>query len=134
MAYSYSPIDPKIAAYITFCIYLSKSQIEQGLAEQNKQKLQPGSLNASLHKAALAAVKAKVQGVIDVVITSDGWTIWRDSNQNILSRIAYGYYIVKNGTRKRAISYTWKEVYMGGGQYGNLEAGKENTLAAIDFD
>ena len=64
-----------LAAYITFCIYFSEKLINQGLAEQDKEKLNLGIMNDTMHGAALAAVKRKVSGVVDVIITSDKWTI-----------------------------------------------------------
>ena len=134
MTYSYSPTDSKIAAYITFCIYMNKDLIQQGLAEQKKLILTPGSLNAEHHDAALISIKRRFPAVQDVVITSNEWRVIRDNLGNIISRACDGWYIIKNGNGRRAISYCWRQKYLGGGQYDKLEESAANGFDPIDLD
>ena len=134
MAYYYSPIDPKIAAFFLFCETFTDSSIKEHLANNTSAKIKPGSLNAQYHAAALASIQKRIQGVQDVVITSNDWRIIRDNLGNIISRACDGWYFIKNGTGRRAISYCWKQSYLGGGRYGSLEASAANGFDPIDLE
>jgi hypothetical protein len=134
IGYSYGYIEPKIAAYIMFCTYLTEDLITNELARQTSEKIKPGSLNAQYHSAALASIQKRIQGVQDVVITSNDWRIIRDDLGNIISRACDGWYFIKNGTGRRAISYCWKQSYLGGGKYDSLEASAANGFDPIDLE
>lgn len=134
MAYYYFPIDPKIAAFFLFCETFTDSSIKEHLANNTSAKIKPGSLNDQYHAAALASIKKRVQGVQDVVITSNDWRIIRDNLGNIISRACDGWYFIKNGTGRRAISYCWKQSYLGGGKYDSLEASAANGFDPIDLE
>ena len=79
-----------------------------------------GSLNGQLHAAALAIAKKRMQNVVDVVITRDQWDVKRNALGQILHRVAYGYYIVKDEVGRKAVSHSWAQDYQGGGKYGSL--------------
>ena len=78
-----------------------------------------GSLNGQLHAAALAIAKKRMQNVVDVVITRDHWDVKRNALGQILHRVAYGYYIVKDDVGRKAVSHSWAQDYQGG-KYGAL--------------
>jgi hypothetical protein len=134
MAYYYSPIDPKIAAFFVFCETFTDTSIKEHIANNTAAKIKPGSLNAQYHSAALASIQKRIQGVQDVVITSNEWRIIRDDLGNIISRACDGWYFIKNGTGRRAISYCWKQSYLGGGNYDSLEASAANGFDPIDLE
>ena len=134
MAYYYHPIDPKIAAFMYFCQTATDASLKERVANNTKALIRPGSLNAANHDAALASIKRRFPNALDVVITSNDWRIIRDNLGNIISRACDGYYIIKNGNGRRAISYCWRQKYMGGGQYGKLEESAANGFAPIDLD
>jgi len=84
-----------------------------------------GSMNASLKAKALAAEKAakgKDRNILDVVITSDSWSIERNPAGNPVRRVIYGYSIVQLKHGKRALPVSWAEEHQGGGNYGALHA------------
>lgn len=134
MAYYYKPIDPKIAAFMLFCQTFTDSSIKEHIANNTSNKLKPGSLNDEYHDAALASIKRRFPNVLDVVITSNEWRIIRDNLGNIISRACDGWYIIPNGNGRRAISYCWKQSYMGGGQYDKLVESTANGFDPIDLD
>ena len=134
VGYYYGTIDPKIAAYIIFCVNLNEQIITDELARQTQSKIMPGSLNDEYHDAALASIKRRFPNVQDVVITSNEWRIIRDNLGNIISRACDGWYIIPNGNGRRAISYCWKQSYLGGGQYDKLVESAANGFDPIDLD
>lgn len=134
MAYYYLPLDPKIATFMFYCQTLTDASIKELLDNQTAAVLRPGSLHAQHHDAALTSIKRRIPQAQDVVITSNDWRIIRDNLGNIISRACDGWYIIKNGTGRRAISYCWRQQYMGGGQYGNLEASAANGFDPIDLE
>lgn len=121
-AYSDEVVDPAISAFIVFCAALGEQDVEKLMYSSNAEKMTPGQLNGELHDKALSTVKKQVSGVIDAVIISDEWNVLRDELGNIIRRMAYGYYTVQEGSKKRAYHYCWKQDYMGGGSYGSLQA------------
>ena len=136
IAYYYSdkPVDPKIATYLGYCDYLDNKTIGDYLKIRKQAILTPGSLNDEYHDAALASIKRRFSNVQDVVITSNEWRIVRDDLGNIISRVCDGWYIIPNGTGRRAISYCWKQNYMGGGQYDKLVEAAANGFDPIDLE
>lgn len=134
MAYYYHPIDPKIAAFMYFCQTATDSSLKERLNNVKNAALTPGSLNAEYHDAALASIKRRFPNVLDVVITSNEWRIIRDNLGNIISRACDGWYIIPNGNGRRAISYCWKQSYLGGGQYDKLVESAANGFDPIDLD
>ena len=134
MAYYYHPIDPKIAAFMYFCQTETDSSIKEQINNVKNAALNPGSLNAEYHDAALASIKRRFPNVQDVVITSNEWRIIRDNLGNIISRACDGWYIIPNGNDRRAISYCWKQSYMGGGQYDKLVESAANGFDPIDLE
>lgn len=134
VTYCYHPIDPKILAYMYFCQTATDATMKQHLDYVKTAALTPGSLHASNRAAALASIKRRFPNAIDVIITSNDWRVIRDNLGNIISRACDGYYIIKNGNGRRAISYCWRQKYMGGGRYGNLEESTANGFDPIDLD
>lgn len=134
VGYYYGSIDPKIAAYMIYCVNLNGKFITEELARQTQSKIMPGSLNDEYHDAALASIKRRLPNVQDVVITSNEWRIIRDNLGNIISRACDGWYIIPNGNGRRAISYCWKQSYLGGGQYDKLVESAANGFDPIDLD
>ena len=134
VGYYYGSIDPKIAAYMIYCVNLNGKFITEELARQAQSKIMPGSLNDQYHDAALTSIKRKIPNVQDVVITSNEWRIIRDSLGNIISRACDGWYIIPNGNGRRAISYCWKQSYLGGGNYDSLVPSTANGFDPIDLD
>lgn len=136
MVYYNKPIDPKIAAFMFFCQHLTDSSIKEQI-ESNKVagKLpRAGTLNAKYHDAALASIKRRISDVQDVVITSNDWRIVRDNLGNIISRACDGWYIIKYGNGRRAISYCWSQKHLGGGKYDTLQASTRNGFDPIDLE
>ncbi|MBQ7205799.1 MAG: cell envelope integrity protein TolA [Muribaculaceae bacterium] len=121
-AYSDEVVDPKISAFIVFCAALGEQDVEKLMYSSNGEKASPGQLNASLHNAALSTVKKQVPGALDAVIVSDEWTVMHDGLGNITHRMAYGYYMLPEGDKKRAYHYCWRQNYLGGGKYDSLQA------------
>lgn len=134
MAYYYHPIDPKIATFMYFCQTASDASIQEQINIVKNATLKPGSLNAEYHDAALASIKRRFPNVQDVVITSNEWRIIRDNLGNIISRACDGWYIIPNGNGRRAISYCWKQSYLGGGQYDKLVESAANGFDPIDLE
>jgi hypothetical protein len=79
-----------------------------------------GGMNASMKAKALAAEKSKFKDVLDVVVTSDSWTIEKTAAGVPIRRVIYGYSIGKTKDGKRATRVSWAEEYQGGGKYGSL--------------
>lgn len=79
-----------------------------------------GGMNASMKAKALAAEKSKFNDVLDVVVTSDSWTIEKTAAGVPIRRVIYGYSIGKTKDGKRATRVSWAEEYQGGGKYGSL--------------
>ena len=132
--YYYGSIDPKVAAFLIFCGNINEKVINDELARQTQAKIRPGEMNAEFHDAALTSIKRRYPNVLDVVITSNEWRIVRDNLGNILSRAIDGWYIIPNGNGRRAISYCWKQNYLGGGQYDKLVESTANGFDPIDLE
>ena len=90
--------------YVTFLGDAIKGNSPANIAYRPMPKA--GSLNAQLHAAALA-------------IARDQWDVKRNALGQILHRVAYGYYIVKDEVGRKAVSHSWAQDYQGG-KYGSL--------------
>ena len=134
MIYYNKPIDPKIAAFMFFCQHLTDSSIKEMIETHKAALPRAGTLNATYHDQALASIKRRVSDVQDVVITSNEWRIVRDNLGNIISRACDGWYIIKYGNGRRAISYCWRQKYMGGGKYDTLQASTRNGFDPIELE
>lgn len=103
--------------YITFLNDAIKGNSPANITRRDMPKA--GSLNGQLHAAALAIAKKRMANVVDVVITRDQWDVKRNALGQILHRVAYGYYIVKDEVGRKAVSHSWAQDYQGG-KYGSL--------------
>ncbi len=104
--------------YVTFLSDAIKGNSPANITRRAMPKA--GSLNGQLHAAALAIAKKRMNNVVDVVITRDQWDVKRNALGQILHRVAYGYYIVKDEVGRKAVSHSWAQDYQGGGKYGSL--------------
>lgn len=115
-------------SYQTCLLYLDSvsKAIENNDKAEVKMELQPmpkaGAMNASMKAKVLPLEKAITNQVVDCVVTSDNWSIEKDSAGNIVRRVIYGYSIVKTEKGKQATRVSWAEEYMGGGKYGEVHS------------
>ena len=88
--------------------------------EASKQTLKPGALNKSLNAQVLKAAKAKISGVIKVVVENDSWSIKREGG-TIARRTVLAWVVTKDKDGNLvAHDYGFAQDYMGGGKYGSL--------------
>ena len=82
-----------------------------------------GAMHNALAKDALACAKGAFPNAVDVIVSSNDWTINRNKWGVIISRICFGWMVVQDDLGKKVVPARWFQDNQGGDKYGKLKLG-----------
>ena len=82
-----------------------------------------GSMHNEQAEDALACAKGAFPNTVDVIVSSNDWTINRNKWGVIISRICFGWMVVQDDLGKKVVPARWFQDNQGGDKYGKLQLG-----------